>query len=109
MFENCPLCKVSLEKWDNGTHITFGCEKCAHDDMPKFMVSYTPDLQETISYVWWLDNYYIQIDCKERTTTINKITGCILFDPITLSHIIEVDPEDPQKTARRLDSLMYFS
>lgn len=111
MFESCPLCKAQLKKWDNKTHITFGCdaEGCVWDDMPKFMVSYTPDLTTIISYVWWLDSYYIRIDCKAENTTISKITGCILLDPIILPTMIEVDPADPQKTARRLDTLMYFS
>lgn len=109
MIKICPLCKNPLQKWENKTHITFGCDDCAHDDMPKFMVSYTPDLQNIISYVWWLDNYYIQIDCQSENTTISKIIGYILIDSITIPSIIEVDFENPKKTATRLDTLMYFS
>lgn len=111
MLEACPLCKAPLKKWNNETHITFGCDavNCVYDGMPKFMVSYTPDLKELVSHVWWLDGYYIRIDYKEKNTTISKIMSCFLMDPIVLPQILEVDPANPQKTARRLDTLMYFS
>ncbi len=109
-FDCCPLCQGTLSKHDNKTFITYLCDGCAYDGMPKFIYNYDVDEKELISSVWWLDDYYIQTDYVAKTTRISKIEVCMLLDAFLWpSGILEVDPKDPFKTARRLDVLVMFS
>lgn len=108
MYTNCPLCKAELKIWDSQFHYSLACESCAYDGMSKFRATYTKQ-DELISKIWWIDDFYIQIDYRSESTSISKIDVCILFHTFVIPRVLVIDEENPHKIGHKLRTLMVFS
>lgn len=108
-FTHCPLCKDELTIETDETATNKWCSKCLNKDMEKFRVTYSPDGYHIKYALWWLGNHYIEFDYVRKTTTVTSIDVCVRRDPVIFQRLLDLDPENPGKLERRLDTLMYYS
>lgn len=109
MYTHCVLCKTELKSHDNGWFFTLLCEGCEVDHMSKFQASYRKSDNKLIYMVWWIEDFYIKIDYENQITEVSKIDVIILLSTFRLSHVLDIDHENPSATAARLQALMIFS
>jgi hypothetical protein len=108
-YTHCVLCKTELKNFDNGWFYTLLCEGCEVDGMSKFQASYRKKDNKLIYMVWWIEDFYIKLDYLKQTTEVSKIDVVVLLSTFKLSHILDIDHDNPSTTARRLQALMIFS
>jgi hypothetical protein len=121
---NCPFCKSVLKKTkgcidrnniirSNWNHYYCNQLDCLNDEMPRFIINYkclnkNQDGQKIYCTIM-IDNYYVQIDWEHNISIISKLKGAILFDPITINSILDLDLDDLQSMTNRIQTLMLFS
>jgi hypothetical protein len=85
-------------------------ENCMIDDMTRFILYRDLEKTETIiSCSFILNDFHVVLDYKENSTTISKLSGCFLMDPIRLDKLIDVDMTDLVSVSDKVKTWLLFS
>lgn len=107
----CPFCQSELENIIDKFDFTYkSCrdEDCVVSEMPRFVETVSRH-NIIISQKFIIGEFYVSIDCINKTTVIYKLVSCLLMSPITINSILEIDMSNPNLSLPKLQMLALLS
>lgn len=81
--------------------------------MPRFIEKYEIDFPLSLEYIisrtFCLNEDYITIDFKAKTTIIYKLDTILLLDPLHFNQVIDFDLQNLESVKNKLKIIMTFS
>ena len=109
----CPFCKSELictTTFIPGEDNYYcGDGECSIDDMARYHITYQSFNPDPISCAFALNDYYINVDYQNNTTTLSKLHIVILLDSITVEKAIHFDMTDLPGVLEKVKTLLLFS
>jgi hypothetical protein len=109
----CPFCKSELictTTFLPGEEFYY-CNNgdCSIDDMARYQITYQSSDPNPISCAFALDDYYVNVNYRNNTTTLSKLYVVILLDSITVEKAIHFDMTDLPGVLEKVKTLLLFS
>jgi len=112
----CPFCHIPLSKIINQLYICFLCDSydCMMSrELPRFITRYEVNSPIQDSYLinkeFCINNFYIKLDFKKKSTIIYKFDLVLLKDPVEFNQLIDFDLINVDSTNNKLKIISTFS